>query len=74
MGDGDAYDADGDGDSDGNDFLLWQQQFGTNSFLAAAQPAASAIPEPAGGLLAIIGATCGVFAHLRVACRRAGST
>lgn len=74
VGDSDAHDADGDGDSDGNDFLLWQQQFGTNSFLPAAQPAALATPEPAGGLLAIVGATCGVFTRLRVASRRAGST
>jgi hypothetical protein len=65
VGDGDAYDADGDGDSDGNDFLVWQQQFGASSFVAA-PPAASAIPEPTGGLLAIIAALCGVFAHQRV--------
>lgn len=67
VGDGDAYDADGDGDSDGNDFLVWQQQFGASSFVAAAQPAASAIPEPTGGLLMIFGAACGAFARVRVA-------
>ena len=59
----------GDGDSDGNDFLVWQQQFGASSFVAAAQSAASAIPEPTGGLLAIFGAACGVFARQRVTCR-----
>lgn len=66
VGDGDAYDADGDGDSDGNDFLAWQQQFGASSFVTAAQPAASAIPEPTGGLLVIVGAVCSFFACKRV--------
>ena len=68
MGDGDAYDANGDGDSDGNDFLLWQQQFGVSSFVTAAPPAASAVPEPTGGLLTIFGAACSVFARQRVTC------
>ena len=66
VGDGDAYDADGDGDSDGNDFLAWQQQFGASSFVAA-PPAASAIPEPTGGLLIIFGAAGSFFACKRVA-------
>ena len=55
FGDGDAHDANGDGSSDGADFLIWQQQQGTSSFLGAAQPAAAAVPEPTGGLLAIAG-------------------
>ena len=49
FGDGDAYDANGDGSSDGADFLIWQQQQGTSSFLGAAQPAATAVPEPTCG-------------------------
>ena len=39
-------DADGDNDSDGNDFLLWQQQFGSAPAVAVVQPAAAAVPEP----------------------------
>jgi hypothetical protein len=39
-------DADGDGDSDGNDFLMWQRQFGTG----AADPDQVAVPESARGM------------------------
>lgn len=41
---------DGDMDTDGADFLLWQKQLGTHSL---ATPAASAVPEPATGLLVV---------------------
>jgi uncharacterized protein (TIGR03382 family) len=41
-------DADGDNDSDGFDFLLWQQQFGSIPAVAAAD----VVPEPATGLMA----------------------
>lgn len=47
-------DADGDNDSDGADFLLWQQQFGSVPAVAAAQPAAGAVPEPSGALLMLL--------------------
>jgi hypothetical protein len=69
FGDGDAYDANGDGSSDGADFLIWQQQQGTSSFLGAAQPAATAVPEPTCGLLAIAGMALGA-AHCQVRRRR----
>lgn len=52
-------DADGDGDSDGEDFLVWQQQFGLDTApLAAAQT----VPEPAAALLLLL--------SLPLACRR----
>jgi hypothetical protein len=41
-----AGDADADGDTDGRDFLLWQRQFGTSPLSAA-----TAVPEPAMGVL-----------------------
>ena len=44
MGDGDA---DMDGDVDGDDFLIWQSNFGTS----AAGDATVAIPEPSALLL-----------------------
>ncbi|MBL9161375.1 MAG: hypothetical protein JNL18_01405 [Planctomycetaceae bacterium] len=69
IGGGDASDADGDGDSDGNDFLVWQQQFGTSSFVSAAQPVASAVPEPSGELLAIYEA-CSVFTYTYTRAKR----
>lgn len=40
--------ADGDTDTDGNDFLVWQQNLGTSA-------AISAVPEPAGAVLAALG-------------------
>jgi hypothetical protein len=49
-------DADGDNDSDGNDFLMWQQQVGS----APAVAAATAVPEPATAaplVLALLAAT-----------------
>ena len=45
-------DADDDGDSDGADFLVWQQNFGTGAALTAN---ATAVPEPATWLLLAIG-------------------
>jgi hypothetical protein len=46
----DGADADGDGDSDGDDFLIWQRNVGTGTLTAA-----TAVPEPCAGLLAMIG-------------------
>jgi arylsulfatase A-like enzyme len=43
-------DADGDGDTDGHDFLAWQRELGATS----ATLAASAVPEPAAEVLAIL--------------------
>lgn len=43
-------DADGDGDSDGDDFLVWQGNFGTGVLSAA-----TAVPEPDAGMLAMMG-------------------
>jgi hypothetical protein len=43
-------DADGDGDVDGRDFLVWQRQVGTTPAAAAA----SAVPEPAGCVIALV--------------------
>jgi hypothetical protein len=45
----DGGDADGDGDSDGDDFLIWQRNVGTGVLSAA-----TAVPEPATGLLAMM--------------------
>jgi hypothetical protein len=52
-------DANGDGSSAGEDFLIWQRQFGSGlSALAAAQ----VVPEPASGLLlatmVVLGSHC----------------
>lgn len=44
-------DADGDNDSDGNDFLIWQREFGAG----AATVAVAAVPEPAALGLALAG-------------------
>ena len=44
-------DADGDNDSDGGDFLLWQQQYGSAPAVAVAQPAAAAVPEPSAAVM-----------------------
>jgi len=52
-------DADGDNDSDGNDFLLWQQQYGSAPAVAVAQPAAAAVPEPSAAAL-LLAAMAGV--------------
>jgi hypothetical protein len=43
-------DADGDGDSDGNDFLIWQRQYGQSPPLAASH----AVPEPASWMLLLL--------------------
>jgi hypothetical protein len=40
----------GDADSDGEDFLIWQRNFGIGVLSAA-----TAVPEPAAGLLGMIG-------------------
>lgn len=45
-------DADNDGDSDGDDFLVWQRQLGSTT--PAAVGAATAVPEPAPAILAIM--------------------
>lgn len=45
-------DANGDGRVDGSDFLAWQRQFGQTPAIAAAVPAAGAVPEPSSLLLA----------------------
>jgi hypothetical protein len=44
-------DADADGDVDGDDFAIWQSNFPTAP-LPAVLPSFSAVPEPAGWLLA----------------------
>jgi hypothetical protein len=44
-------DADGDGDTDGSDFLLWQQQLGSNQ----SPPQHAAVPEPTSVGLAVLG-------------------
>jgi hypothetical protein len=56
-------DANGDRNVDGADFLLWQRQFGSASAVAAAQPAAGAVPEPSGAALVLIAA--GLIARRR---------
>jgi hypothetical protein len=45
-------DADGDNDSDGNDFLIWQQQLGSASGVAAVR----AVPEPGAAVLLVFAA------------------
>lgn len=42
-------DADNDGDSDGTDFLIWQRNYGTGVLSAA-----TTVPEPGAGVLAVI--------------------
>ena len=45
-------DADGDLDVDGNDFLVWQQQFGT----VPSSVESASVPEPGSGTLFVLGA------------------
>ncbi len=45
LGNSDLGDADGDGDTDGDDFLLWQNQF-TGSGGGLSSPLSSSVPEP----------------------------
>lgn len=54
----DSGDADGDGDSDGDDFLIWQRNYG-----AGVLSAATAVPEPGAGLLAMIGLVLAARRH-----------
>jgi hypothetical protein len=54
FGSGSAGDADGDSDSDGNDFLVWQRQFGLSVTPSVA--AATGVPEPTAAALAVLGA------------------
>jgi hypothetical protein len=42
-------DANGDSETDGSDFIIWQQQFGSKPVVAAA----GAVPEPASGALGV---------------------
>ncbi len=53
-------DADFDGDTDGDDFLIWQQQLGSGALSTA-----SAVPEPATVWLLAIAAVCG-FTRMRI--------
>ncbi|MEO2046112.1 MAG: hypothetical protein ABGX16_06005 [Pirellulales bacterium] len=50
----DGADADGDGDSDGGDFLIWQQNHGTD----LNTPALAVVPEPAAIGLLLLGFSC----------------
>ncbi len=60
-------DADGDGDTDGADFLVWQQQYtGDLSPLAGS----TTVPEPASGLLCVVGALLVGVRRCRRCCRR----
>jgi len=52
VGDGNS-----DGVTDGADFLLWQRQS-----LASSSPTVASVPEPAAGLLALLGAAIASFA------------
>ena len=48
-------DADSDGDTDGNDFLIWQRQFGSGVVAAAKH---ATVPEPSSlllGVMAVVG-------------------
>lgn len=56
-----------DGDVDGADFLAWQRNFGASATL----PAATGVPEPSAGILALVGV--GVFGVLATARRRSGN-
>ena len=47
-------DANGDNVTNGADFLVWQRQFGQTPAVAAASPAAQAVPEPSAGILSAI--------------------
>lgn len=49
-------DADNDGDSDGSDFLIWQRNYTGPAALAVG----SAIPEPASGVLLVMGSIAGL--------------
>jgi hypothetical protein len=60
-------DADADSDVDGADFLIWQRQLGSPPGIVVA---ASATPEPAAGLLMLLGATATAAIARRCACRR----
>jgi hypothetical protein len=44
-------DADNDGDVDGDDFLVWQDEFGSGDGAGS-----TAVPEPASALLALLAA------------------
>ncbi|MFV2069957.1 MAG: dockerin type I domain-containing protein, partial [Pirellulales bacterium] len=62
---GSEGDADGDGDVDGIDFMIWQTKNGGPPVLAAA----AAVPEPAAGLLLMLG-TIFLGSNLRGPTRR----
>jgi hypothetical protein len=47
-------DANGDNATNGADFLVWQRQFGKTPAVAAADPAAQAVPEPSAAVLSVI--------------------
>lgn len=65
FGTGTAADADGDGDSDGQDFLVWQQQFGATGLSVA-----TGVPEPI--TTTLLGTVFAAIAAARRArCRRA---
>lgn len=56
-------DANGDNKTDGSDFLLWQQQFGSVAAVVAATPAAGTVPEP--NSLALLAMAAAGIAALR---------
>ena len=61
-------DGDGNGASDGNDFMLWQQQFG-NTFVPSAALSAGAVPEPS-SLVLLVAASLVVPMRFRLCFRR----
>jgi fibronectin-binding autotransporter adhesin len=63
-------DADGDNDSDGADFLLWQQQFGSAPAVVVVQPAAAAVPEPSAAALLLVAMAGAGWRRLRGRSRR----
>jgi hypothetical protein len=56
-------DADADLDADGADFLVWQQDLGNGATLATA----AAVPEPATGILFVLGGAAARIFHRPVA-------
>lgn len=58
-------DTDNDGDTDGDDFLVWQSQFGSS----AGNGAVASVPEPISAVLLLLGCTAiTIFARRRQSC------
>lgn len=51
-------DGNGDGKTDGSDFLIWQRNYTGGSALPAVASSAATVPEPASGVIVLLGICC----------------